>query len=251
MEKITVKALFEAGAHFGHRTRYWSPKMAPYIYGARGGIHIINLEKTKPMIDDACNFLGTVAANGGQIMFVGTKRPARDAILRAGQACNMPYVNHRWLGGMLTNFKTIRQSIRKLHNMRKMDVDGTLERMTKKEAIGLRKEQEKMEASIGGIAEMKRLPDVLFIVDTGRESIAVAEAKTLGIPVVAIVDTNENPDNVDYIIPCNDDSFRAVDLCIDAVIESIQNAKNSQTVNKEELGAEEESTDVEAEKVAE
>lgn len=227
MSKVSMRDLFEAGAHFGHRTRYWNPKMSPYIYGARGGIHIINLEKTVPMLDDAVNFLGTIAANGGNIMFVGTKRSAADTVKSAAENCGMPYVNQRWLGGMMTNYKTIRQSVRKLQNMRKAEEDGSLARMTKKEIINMRKSQAKLEASLGGIAEMKRLPDVLFVADVGYESIALQEAKVLGIPVVGIVDTNNAPDGVDYIIPSNDDSVRALQLIINAVSEGIKDAKVS------------------------
>lgn len=227
MSKVSMRDLFEAGAHFGHRTRYWNPKMAPYIYGARGGIHIINLEKTVPMLDDAINYLSTIAANGGNILFVGTKRSAADTIKAAAESCDMPYVNHRWLGGMMTNYKTIRQSVRKLHNMRKAEEDGTYDYLTKKEIINLNKEQEKLEASLGGIADMKRLPDVLFVADVGYEDIAIKEARTLGIPVVGIVDTNNSPDNVDYIIPANDDSVRALQLIIQAVADGIKHARVS------------------------
>ncbi|PID65682.1 MAG: 30S ribosomal protein S2 [Gammaproteobacteria bacterium] len=230
MSDVSMRDLFEAGAHFGHRTRYWNPKMAPYIYGARGGIHIINLEKTVPMLDDAINFLGTIAANGGNILFVGTKRSATDTIKTAAEDCHMPYVNHRWLGGMMTNYKTIRQSVRKLHGMRKAEEDGKLVGMTKKEIINMRKEQAKLEASLGGVAEMRRLPDVLFIADVGYESIALQEAKVLGIPVVGIVDTNNSPDGVDYIIPSNDDSVRALQLIINAVAAGIKDAKAANTV---------------------
>lgn len=239
MSNVSMKDLFEAGAHFGHRTRYWNPKMAPYIYGARGGIHIINLEKTLPMLDDAINFVGTIAANGGNIMFVGTKRSACDTIKKAAEDCGMPYVNHRWLGGMMTNYKTIRQSVRKLHNMRKAEENGALAGMTKKEILNMRKEQVKLEASLGGIAEMRRLPDVLFVADVGYESIALQEAKVLGIPVVGIVDTNNTPEGVDYIIPSNDDSVRALQLIINAVSEGIKNAKAANTVAEKEEVAEE------------
>ncbi len=225
MSTISMRDLFEAGAHFGHRTRYWNPKMAPYIFGARGGIHIINLEKTVPMLEEAINFLGTIAANGGNIMFVGTKRSANETIKAAAESCGMPYVNHRWLGGMMTNYKTVRQSVRKLHNMRKAEEDGTYEKLTKKEVINLRKEQAKLEASLGGIANMKRLPDVLFVADVGYEHIALQEARVLGIPVVGIVDTNNSPDGVDYIIPSNDDSVRALQLIINAVADGIKIAK--------------------------
>ncbi len=230
MSNVSMRDLFEAGAHFGHRTRYWNPKMAPYIYGARGGIHIINLEKTVPMIDEAVNFLGTIAANGGKIMFVGTKRSACETIKEAAEDCGMPYVNHRWLGGMMTNYKTIRQSVRKLHDMRKAEENGKLELMTKKEIINLRKSQAKLEASLGGIADMRNLPDVLFVADVGHESIAIQEARVLGIPVVGIVDTNNSPDEVDYIIPSNDDSVRALQLIIRAVSKGIKDAKAANTV---------------------
>ncbi len=230
MSKVGMRDLFEAGAHFGHKTKYWNPKMAPYIYGARGGIHIINLEKTVPMLEEATNYLGTIAANGGTVMFVGTKRSAKDTVKEAAEACGMPYVNHRWLGGMMTNYKTIRQSVRKLHNNRKAINEGLTEKMTKKEVIGLRKETDKLEASLGGIADMRSLPDVLFVADVGHEKIAIQEAKTLGIPVVGIVDTNNSPDEVDYIIPCNDDSVRALNLCINVVSAGINDAKATNTV---------------------
>ncbi len=225
MSNVSMRDLFEAGAHFGHRTRYWNPKMAPYIFGARGGIHIINLEKTVPMLEEAINFLGTIAANGGNIMFVGTKRSANETIKSAAESCGMPYVNHRWLGGMMTNYKTVRQSVRKLQNMRKAEEDGSYEKMTKKEVINLRKEQVKLEASLGGIADMRRLPDVLFVADVGYEHIALQEARVLGIPIVGIVDTNNSPDGVDYIIPSNDDSVRALQLIINAVADGIKSAK--------------------------
>ncbi|MGY0399642.1 MAG: 30S ribosomal protein S2 [Ostreibacterium sp.] len=241
MSNVSMRDLFEAGAHFGHRTRYWNPKMAPYIYGARGGIHIINLEKTIPMIDDAINFLGTIAANNGNILFVGTKRAARDTIKLAAEDCNMPFINHRWLGGMMTNYKTIRQSVRKLHGMRKAEEAGDLEKMTKKEIINMRKAQTKLESSLGGIADMKRLPDVLFVADVGHESIAIQEAKVLGIPVVGLVDTNNTPDDVDYIIPTNDDSVRALQLVINAVSAGIKDAKITSShheANKTEVAEE-------------
>lgn len=245
MSNVAMRDLFEAGAHFGHRTRYWNPKMAPYIYGARGGIHIINLEKTVPMIDDAINFLGTIAANGGNIMFVGTKRSARDTIKIAAENCGMPFVNHRWLGGMMTNYKTIRQSVRKLHGMRKAEEEGQLSHMTKKEILNMRKEQDKLEASLGGIADMKNLPDVLFVADVGYEGIAIQEARVLGIPVVGIVDTNNSPDGVDYIIPSNDDSVRALQLIIHAISAGIKDAKMAS------LGPEQEATEPVSDKEAE
>ncbi|MBS9777943.1 MAG: 30S ribosomal protein S2 [Gammaproteobacteria bacterium] len=248
MSNVSMRDLFEAGAHFGHRTRYWNPKMAPYIYGARGGIHIINLEKTVPMLDEAVNFLGTIAANGGKIMFVGTKRSARDTIKEAAENCGMPYVNHRWLGGMMTNYKTIRQSVRKLQDMRKAEENGKLELMTKKEIINMRKSQAKLEASLGGISDMRNLPDVLFVADVGHESIAIQEARVLGIPVVGIVDTNNTPEEVDYIIPSNDDSVRALQLIIGAVSQGIKDAQASNTVaSREETNEEVASTEAASE----
>lgn len=227
MSKVSLRELFEAGAHFGHRVRFWNPKMAPYIYGKRDDIHIINLEKTVPMLNDALNFIGTVVANGGNIMFVGTKRSASEAIEEAASSCKMPYVNFRWLGGMMTNFKTIRQSISRLEAIEKMAEDGTFQKLAKKEVIVLNREKEKLERALKGIRRMKRLPDVLFVVDVGHEHIAIKEAKKLGIPVVGIVDTNSQIEGVDYIIPGNDDSVRANHLYASAVAVAINDAKNS------------------------
>lgn len=227
MSKVTLQELFEAGAHFGHRSRFWNPKMAPYIYGTRGDIHIINLEKTVPMLNDALNFVGTIAANGGNIMFVGTKRSASEAIAEGASRCNMPFVNFRWLGGMMTNFKTIRQSVARLEAIEKMAEDGTFQKLGKKEVIVLNREKEKLERSLKGIRRMKRLPDVLFVIDVGHEHTAIEEAKKLGIPVVGIVDTNNLTDGVDYIIPANDDSVRAIKLYVDAFATAIEEAKAS------------------------
>lgn len=229
MSQVSMRDLFEAGAHFGHRTRFWNPKMAPYIYGKRGDIHIINLEQTVPMLDDALNFLGTIVANGGRVMFVGTKRSASEAIERAANRCKMPYVNFRWLGGMMTNFKTIRQSIRRLEEIEKMSEDGTYDKLAKKEVIVLEREREKLARSLTGIRNMKYLPDVLFVIDVGHEHIAIKEARKLGIPVVGVVDTNGDIDGVDYIIPGNDDSVRAIRLYVEAVADAIENAKASVT----------------------
>ncbi len=233
MSKVSMRNLFESGAHFGHRSRYWNPKMAPYIYGTRGDIHIINLEKTVTLLEEANNFLGTVAANGGTIMFVGTKRAASGLVEKAAKECSMPYVSQRWLGGMMTNYQTIKQSVRKLHNMRKADESGDLDRLTKKEALTIRKKQAKLELSLGGIAEMKKLPDVLFVADVGHEKIAIQEARVLGIPIVGIVDTNNNPEDVDYIIPANDDSVRTLECCINSACASINDARGIKTVAKE------------------
>ncbi len=213
MSSVSMRQMLEAGVHFGHQTRYWNPKMAPYIFGQRNKIHIINLESTLPLFNDAMNFVGTLAANGGKIMFVGTKRSAREAVREEATRCGMPFVNHRWLGGMLTNYKTIRQSIKRLKDLEAMAEDGSLEqRFSKKEALGMKRQLEKLERSLGGIKNMNGLPDALFVIDVGNEDIAVAEAKKLGIPVIGVVDTNNDPSNIDYVIPGNDDAIRAVQL---------------------------------------
>lgn len=221
MPSITMRQMLEAGVHFGHQTRYWNPKMAPYIFGERNKIHIINLEKTQPLFEEAMNFLGKLASNGGKIMFVGTKRSARDAIQEEAVRCKQPYVNHRWLGGMLTNFQTIRQSIKRLKDLESMAEDGSFSRLTKKEVLVLQREREKLERSLGGIKDMNRLPDALFVIDVGYERIAVSEANKLGIPVVAVVDTNNSPDGVDYVIPGNDDAMRAIQLYVSAAADAI------------------------------
>ena len=222
MPQISMRQMLEAGVHFGHQTRYWCPKMAPYIYGERNKIHIFNLEKTVPLMEEAMNFLGGLVSRNGKVLFVGTKRAARDAIKDAAEACNMPYVNRRWLGGMMTNFKTVKQSINRLKELEKSTDDGSLERLNKKEALERSRELEKLERSLGGIKEMERLPDALFVIDVGYEKIAVAEARKLGIPVVAVVDSNNPPDGIDYVIPGNDDAIRAVQLYTNAVSEAIQ-----------------------------
>ncbi len=215
MSNVTMRQMLEAGVHFGHQTRYWNPQMAPYIFGQRNKIHIVNLEKTLPLFNEAMNFIGKLASNGGKILFVGTKRAARNVIAEEAKRCGMPYVNHRWLGGMLTNFKTIKQSIKRLKELEAMDADGSMEaRFSKKEQLNLHREMEKLERSLGGIKGMHGLPDALFIIDNGHEDIAVAEARKLGIPVIAVVDTNNSPKDVDYIIPGNDDAIRAVQLYV-------------------------------------
>lgn len=223
MTEISMRQMLEAGVHFGHQTRYWNPRMAPYIFGARNNIHIINLEETVPLFRRACSFVRNLAAEGGTVVFVGTKRSARDAVRAQAERCGMPYVSHRWLGGMLTNFKTIRQSIKRLEELEQIQVDGTLERLTKKEALTLRREQAKLERSLGGIKALGGLPDALFIIDVGHEGIAVHEARVLGIPVVGVVDTNCSPEGVDYLVPGNDDAMRAAELyamgMADAVLE--------------------------------
>lgn len=221
MANVTMRRLLEAGVHFGHQTRYWNPRMAPYIFGHRSKIHIINLEKTLPMLNDALNYLGTVASGNGKILFVGTKRAARDPVARAAERCDMPYVNQRWLGGMLTNFKTVRQSVERMKNIESMEDDGRMDRLSKKEALGLRREAHKLHKSLGGIRSMNYLPDAIFVIDVGYENIAVCEANKLGIPIVGIVDTNNKVNGIDYIIPGNDDAIRAITLYAEAAADAI------------------------------
>lgn len=228
--KVSMRELLEAGAHFGHRTRFWNPKMGQYIFGSRNKIHIIDLEKTMPMMDDALNHIGRLAANKAKILFVGTKRAAQESIREHAKRCGMPYVDHRWLGGMLTNYKTVRQSIFRLKELKKLREEGGFNGMIKKEALMLTRELEKLERSLGGIQDMGGLPDALFVVDVGFEHIAVEEARRLKIPVIGIVDTNNNPDNIDYIIPANDDSMRAVNIYVRCVADAILDAKNANTV---------------------
>ncbi len=227
MADVSMRQMLEAGVHFGHQTRYWNPKMAPYIFGERNKIHIINLEKSLPMARDAYAFIKTIIADGGKVLFVGTKRAARDAIRAQAVRCEMPFVSHRWLGGMLTNYKTVRQSVKRLKDLEQMAEDGGFERLTKKEVLTLRREQEKLERSLGGIKDMSSLPDVLFVVDVDYEDIAVREARKLGIPVVAVVDTNCSPDDVDYIIPGNDDAMRAITLYTTLVADAVMDGKAS------------------------
>lgn len=227
---VSMRELLEAGAHFGHRTRFWNPKMADYIFGSRNKIHIINLEKTMPLMNDALNYIGKLAGNKAKILFVGTKRAAQESIREHAKRCGMPYVDHRWLGGMLTNYKTVRQSIFRLKELKKLREEGAFNGMIKKEALMLTRELEKLDRSLGGIEDMGGLPDALFVVDVGFEHIAVEEARRLRIPVVGIVDTNNNPDNIDYIIPGNDDSMRAVDIYVRCVADAILDAKQGNTV---------------------
>ncbi len=227
MADVSMRQMLEAGVHFGHQTRYWNPKMAPYIFGERNKIHIINLEKSLPMARDAYAFIKTIVADGGSILFVGTKRAARDSIRTQAERCEMPHVSHRWLGGMLTNYKTVRQSVKRLKDLEHMSEDGGFDRVTKKEALGLSHEQEKLERSLGGIKNMTGLPDVLFVVDVDYENIAVREARKLGIPVVAVVDTNCSPDEVDYVIPGNDDAMKAIVLYATLVADAVMDGKAS------------------------
>ena len=225
MAKVSMRDMLQAGVHFGHQTRFWNPKMKPFIFGARNNVHIINLEKTVPMFDDALNYLSIVASKKGKVLFVGTKRAATEAVKEAAVNCDQFYVNHRWLGGMLTNWKTVRQSIKRLKDLETQSQDGTFEKLTKKEALMRTREMEKLEKSLGGIKDMGGLPDVLFVIDADHEHIAIKEANNLGIPVVSIVDTNSNPDGVDYIIPGNDDAIRAVQLYLNAAADSIKTAR--------------------------
>jgi small subunit ribosomal protein S2 len=227
MNSMSMRQMLEAGVHFGHQTRFWNPKMAPYIFGERNKIHIIDLEKTQPLYLEAANFVKNVVANGGKVLFVGTKRSAREAVQKEATRCGMPYVNQRWLGGMLTNFKTIRQSIKRLGEIEELVDTGAIDRRGKKEGTQLRREMGKLRRSLGGIKEMTSLPDLLFVVDVGHERIAIHEAKKLGIPVVAVVDTNCSPDGIDYIIPGNDDAMRAINLYAAGVADAVIDGKEA------------------------
>jgi small subunit ribosomal protein S2 len=219
--------MLEAGVHFGHQTRFWNPKMAPFIFGERNKIHIINLEKTQPLYTEAANFVKSVISDGGNVLFVGTKRSAREAVQREALRSGQPFVNQRWLGGMLTNFKTIRQSIKRLGELTELATSGALDKRGKKEATQLRREMDKLERSLGGIKNMESLPDAMFVVDVGHEKIAIHEAKKLGIPVVAIVDTNCSPDGIEYVIPGNDDAMRAIQLYATGMADAVIEGKES------------------------
>ena len=222
MANVSMRTMLESGVHFGHQTRFWHPKMEPYIFGERNKIHIINLDKTVPLFNDAVKFVERLAARPGRkILFVGTKRSAQETIAREAVRCNMPYVSRRWLGGMLTNFKTVKQSVRRLKDLEEQIASGALELLSKKEGLTLKREAAKLDLSIGGIKDMDSLPDAIFIVDVGHERIAVAEANKLGIPIVGIVDTNNSPDGVDYIIPGNDDAIRSVGLYTAAIADAV------------------------------
>jgi small subunit ribosomal protein S2 len=246
MAKITMRQMLEAGVHFGHQTRYWNPKMGPYIFGKRNNIHIINLEHSLPMFNDALNFVGKLASQKGRILFVGTKRAAQDPIREDAERAGMPYVNRRWLGGMLTNYQTVRQSIKRLDAIEEMMDQGKLEGLKKKEVLNLTREKEKLEKSIGGIRKMGGLPDALFVIDVDHERIAIQEANKLGLPVIAIVDSNSNPDGVDYIIPGNDDSMRAIKLYTTSIADAILEGRASVSTGD----AEEEMVEVAAESEA-
>ena len=227
MPGVSMRQMLEAGVHFGHQTRFWNPKMAPFIFGERNKIHIINLEKTQPMYAEAANFIKGVIGDGGTVLFVGTKRSARESIQKEAERSGQPFVNQRWLGGMLTNFKTIRQSIKRLAEITELAASGALDKRGKKEATQLRREMDKLERSLGGIKNMDSLPDALFVVDVGHENIAIHEAKKLGIPVVAIVDTNCSPDGIDYVIPGNDDAMRAIHLYAAGIADAVLEGRES------------------------
>lgn len=228
MSVVSMKSLLEAGVHFGHQTRRWNPKMAPYIFTERNGIYIIDLQKTVKKIDDAYSAMKEIVADGGGVLFVGTKKQAQEAIETEAKRCGMHYVNQRWLGGMLTNYKTIKKRIDRLHELEKMEEDGIFEVLPKKEVIQLNHEAERLEKFLGGIKTMKKLPDVLFVVDPRKEKIAVQEAHILGIPVIGIVDTNCDPDEIDYIIPGNDDAIRAVKLLTETMANAVIEAKQGE-----------------------
>jgi len=227
MPSVSMRQMLEAGVHFGHQTRFWNPRMAQYIFGERNRIHIINLEKTQPMFEEAVAFARSIVADGGTMLFVGTKRSAREAVQKEAARCSRPFVNQRWPGGMLTNFKTIRQSIKRLTDLTDLQETGALEKRGKKEALQLRREMAKLEKSLGGIKHMPALPDVLFVIDVGHERIALHEAKKLGIPVIAIVDTNCSPEDVEYVVPGNDDAMRAINLYASAMADAVLEGKTA------------------------
>jgi len=235
---VTMRQMLEAGVHFGHQTRYWNPKMADYIFGQRNKIHIVNLEKTLAMYNDAMKYVRQLAGNRGTILFVGTKRQARDIVAEEAQRCGMPFVDHRWLGGMLSNYKTVKGSIKRLKDLETMKEDGTFERMAKREALSLSRELDKLNKSLGGIKNMGALPDAVFVIDVGYHKIAVTEAKKLGIPIVAVVDTNHSPDGIAYVVPGNDDSSRAIRLYARGVADAVLEGK-SQSVQETVQGPDE------------
>ncbi len=229
---VTMRSLFEAGVHFGHQTRSWNPKMAPFIYGSRNRVHIINLEKTLPLLKEALDAIGRIAARNGKILFVGTKEAASETIKLQAERCNMPYVDHRWLGGELTNFKTVKKSVDRLKELEAEELAGNSGKFVKKEALMRSRQLEKLSRSLGGIKEMNSLPDALFVLDVGYEDICVKEANKLGIPVIGVVDTNNSPDGIDYIIPGNDDALRAIQLYITSAVDVILDAKHSQSMQR-------------------
>jgi small subunit ribosomal protein S2 len=234
--KITMRDLLKAGIHFGHRKRYWNPKMGPYIFGVHEQTHIIDLEKTLPMFNDALNFLGNIASKKGKVMFVGTKHAAREIVKECAESCGMPFVNHRWLGGMLTNYRTVRRSIKRLQDLDVQFEKQAFGKLTKKEILNLTRERTKLEQSLGGIKNMKGLPDVLFVVDVAFEHTAIREAQKMKIPVVAVVDTNNSPEGLDFVIPGNDDALSAIRLYCESVAETVRNAKSSGAVFEDVAG---------------
>ena len=236
MSVISMKQLLEAGVHFGHQTRRWNPKMAPYIYMERNGIYIIDLQKTVGMVDDAYNAVSEIVANGGTILFVGTKKQAMDAVQSEAERCGMYYVNERWLGGMLTNFKTIQSRIKRLKDIERMSQDGTFDVLPKKEVIGLKKEWEKLERNLGGIKDMRKIPDAIFVVDPKKEHICVQEAHSLGITLIGIADTNCDPEELDYVIPGNDDAIRAVKLIVSKMADAVIEAKQGESAEESAEG---------------
>lgn len=235
MSQVSMRDMLQAGVHFGHQTRFWNPKMAPFIFGARNKIHIINLEHSVPAMNEALTAIEKLASNKSKILFVGTKRAASKIVAEQATRAGMPYVSHRWLGGMLTNYKTIRQSVRRLRDLEAQEQDGTFDKLTKKEALMRRRDMEKLERSIGGIKDMAGLPDALFVIDVDHERIAIQEANKLGIPVIGVVDTNSNPDGIDYVIPGNDDAIRAIKLYVNSVAETIINASATANVAADEF----------------
>ena len=235
MSQVTMRDMLKAGVHFGHQTRYWNPKMDKYIFGARNKIHIINLEKTMPMFNDALRFVEKLAAGKNKILFVGTKRSAGKIVREEAARCGSPYVDHRWLGGMLTNYKTIRASIKRLRELETQAQDGTFEKLTKKEALMRTRDLEKLDRSLGGIKDMGGLPDAMFVVDVDHERIAISEANKLGIPVIGIVDTNSSPEGVDYIIPGNDDAIRAVQLYLGAMADAVLRGRQTNAGGADEF----------------
>jgi small subunit ribosomal protein S2 len=246
---VTMRQMLEAGVHFGHQTRFWNPKMAPYIFGHRNKIHIINLETTLAMYQEALKFVRQLAANKGTLLFVGTKRQAREIVREEAQRCSAPYVDHRWLGGMLTNFKTIKQSIKRLKEMEQMAQDGSFERMAKKEALGVQREMDKLLRSLGGIKDLASLPDALFVIDVGYHKGAITEARKLGIPLVSVVDTNHSPEGIDFVIPGNDDSSRAIRLYARGVADAVLEGR-SQSIEEVVAASRDEFVEVDEERGA-
>ncbi|MHB8353785.1 MAG: 30S ribosomal protein S2 [Burkholderiales bacterium] len=245
---VTMRQMLDAGVHFGHQTRYWNPKMAPFIFGHRNKIHIINLEKTLPMYQEAMKFVRQISANKGNVLFVGTKRQAREIVREEAQRAGAPFVDHRWLGGMLTNFKTVKQSIKRLNDLTTMTADGSMEKLSKKEALNYQRELEKLERSLGGIKDMNGIPDAMFVIDVGYQKNAIVEARKLGIPIIGVVDTNNSIEGIDYIIPGNDDSTRAIRLYARGVADAILEGR---TQSLSEIVGTEEFVEVEEDKAAE